>query len=169
MPGAAAKRLRPTPGTRRRPATDSTASFGATNGELSDGKYPSMIATAAAASAYPTAAAEPIAVAGCLHPLRRDASTGRVAGSGPATSAQLVEPRLEPSQDAPAVVGEVQLQDPARDHHVGARRPGGATSEMKAPGGAQQLLDGRAAVGIARSARRWTPEMPMVVVAARGS
>jgi hypothetical protein len=34
------------------------ASFGATNGELSAGRYPSMIATAATASAYPTAVAD---------------------------------------------------------------------------------------------------------------
>ena len=37
------------------PAANKTVSFGATNGELSDGRYPSMMATVETASAYPTA------------------------------------------------------------------------------------------------------------------
>ena len=146
MPGAAASAAAH-PRNPQAPASDSTASFGATNGELSDGKYPSMIATAAAASAYPTAAADrSLSPAASIRYAEIASAGGRglwashFVRSSSSRASNRFRTRRRWSE-------RCSFRIPARDHHVGARRPGGATSEMKAPGGAQQPLDGAAAVG----------------------
>src|SRR5438270_704727 len=73
------------------------------------------------------------------------AAYGAAGGVLPAASIVVMTTTTPNAAQAP-VVREVQLQDATRDHQVGAWRPGGATPEMKAPGGPEELLDGSAAV-----------------------